>query len=143
MDTTRRRCPVYGLHICAGPNGQSFYGCFPSQVAPVSLASQRAGKHESDVSELFDIPVIQVNRCLSRVPGIVERPTPFPKGKTSVHVSSYVCQVKAFVVDGVGALGQQYPQEDRVYVLGIVEQAPDRLDLARPNSKMVIDSVVS
>src|SRR5580700_11256666 len=143
MYATRRRCPVYGLHVCAGPNGQSFYGCFPSQIAPVSLASQRVRKHESDISELPDIPVIQVNRCLPRVPHIAERSGPLPEGESPVNVSSDVRQVKALVVDCVRALGQEYPEEDRVDILGIIEQAPHRLDLARPNSKIIIDLVIS
>src|ERR1700729_568438 len=143
MYATRRRCPVDGLHISAGPDGQPSYRCFPSQIASVSLASQRARKHQSDVSELFDISVIQVNRCLSRVPLVVERSGPLPKEKSAVNVSSHVRQVKALVVDWVRALGQEYPEEDGVYILGIIKQAPDRLDLAGPNSKVVIDPVVS
>src|SRR5580658_689795 len=142
MNATRRRCPVYGLRISAGSDGHPFYGCFPLQITPVSLPSQRVRKHQSDVSELFDISVIQVNRCLSRVPIVVERSGPFPKGKSAVNVSSHVRQVKALVVDWVRALWQKDPEENCVYVLGIIEQAPDSLDLAGPNSKMVIDSVV-
>ena len=116
-----RRCPVYRLHISAGSDVQPFYGCFPSHITPVGLASQRVRKHQSEVSELFDITVIQVNRCLSRVPIIVERSGPFSKEKGAVNISSHVRQVKALVVDWVRALWQKYPEENCVYVLGIIE----------------------
>src|ERR1700733_3618569 len=143
MYATRGRCPVDGLHISAGPNGQPSYGFFPSQIAAVSLASQGVRKHQSDVSELFNVSVIQINRCLSRVPIVMERSGPFPKGKSAINVSSHVRQVKALVVDWVRTLWQKYPEENCVYVLGIIEQTPDSLDLARTNSKTVIDPVVS
>src|SRR5580658_2011925 len=143
MNATRRRCPVYGLRISAGSDGHPFYGCFPLQITPVSLPSQRVRKHQSEVSELFDITVIQVNRCLSRVPIIVERSGPFSKEKGAVNISSHVRQVKALVVDWVRALWQKYPEENCVYVLGIIEQTPDGLDLARSNSKTVVDPVIA
>src|ERR1700683_4791753 len=121
MYATGRRCPRYGLHISAGSDVQPFYGCFPSQITPVSLASQRIRKHQPEVSELFNISIIQVNRCLSRVPIIVERSGPFPKEKRAVNISSHVRQIKALMVDWVRALGQKYPKENCVYVLGIIE----------------------
>src|SRR5580658_10783698 len=121
MNATGRRCPVYGLHISAGSDVQPFYGCFPSQITPVGLASQRVRKHQSEVSELFDITVIQVNRCLSRVPIIVESSGPFSEGERAVNISSHVRQVKALVIDWVRALWQKYPEENCVYVLGIIE----------------------
>src|ERR1700676_3513722 len=55
-----RRCPVQGLGTCAGTQGQSSQGSFPTHITTVSLASWRSREHESLVSRVFDVPAIQI-----------------------------------------------------------------------------------
>jgi len=50
--------------------------------------------------------------------------------------------IKIRIVDRVRSLRQERPEEDRVHVLGVVEQAVDGLHLAGSKSKMIVHPVV-